>query len=221
MGTKEGPIEPPERTHSPSEGQKKLEDTENRHDYVTIEEAISDLAFLGSGEESVSYEDPPMAEYQQNMREDADELHNHVAPNHGERVRHRYSLFDHGDKMKDIPEEHQTSKHSMVRWDPKLPAPTVTTLPEDFVHYEKNRIPTVREIARIQSFPDDFVFKGPRTTGGKRRRNSVPQYTQVGNAVPPLFAEAIAKQVYKKMASETVENQFKGIGPSPLNFSSR
>lgn len=75
------------------------------------------------------------------------------------------------------------------------PAHTVTTLPEDFVHYEQPRIPTVRELARLQSFPDWFEFSGPRTTGGPQRIDSLPQYSQVGNAVPPMMAEAVGWHV--------------------------
>jgi len=68
-------------------------------------------------------------------------------------------------------------------------APTVTTIPDDFIHYSEPRVMTVRECARLQTFPDWFEFKGPYTTGGKQRTQQVPRYTQVGNAVPPLFAE--------------------------------
>ena len=71
------------------------------------------------------------------------------------------------------------------------PAPTLTTLPDDVVHYSEPRILTVREYARIQSFPDWFKFTGKFTTGGARRKKECPRYTQIGNAVPPLFAEAI------------------------------
>jgi len=67
--------------------------------------------------------------------------------------------------------------------------PTITSIPDDFVHYEEARIMTVRESARIQSFPDNFEFLGRYTTGGSRRKFEVPRYTQVANAVPPLFAE--------------------------------
>ena len=69
--------------------------------------------------------------------------------------------------------------------------PTVTSIPDDFIHYCEPRIPTVRELARIQSFPDWYEFKGPYTTGGERRKFDVPRYTQVANAVPPLFAEQL------------------------------
>lgn len=69
--------------------------------------------------------------------------------------------------------------------------PTITSIPDDFVHYSEPRIMTVREHARIQSFPDDYEFKGKYTTGGKARRLEVPRYTQVANAIPPLFAEQV------------------------------
>jgi len=65
------------------------------------------------------------------------------------------------------------------------------TLPDDFVHPNSPRIPTVREMARLQSFPDWFVFCGPRRTGGSQRQNGNCQYQQVGNAVPPVLAESI------------------------------
>lgn len=69
--------------------------------------------------------------------------------------------------------------------------PTITSIPDELVHYEEPRILTVRECARIQSFPDWYQFKGKYTSGGKRRKLEVPRYTQVGNAVPPLFAEQL------------------------------
>jgi DNA (cytosine-5)-methyltransferase 1 len=69
--------------------------------------------------------------------------------------------------------------------------PTITSIPDDFVHYREPRIMTVRECARIQSFTDDYVFLGNYTTGGARRKVEVPRYTQVANAVPPLFAEQV------------------------------
>lgn len=68
---------------------------------------------------------------------------------------------------------------------------TLTSIPDDFIHYNEPRIMTVREYARIQSFPDDFHFKGKYTTGGNRRKKDVPRYTQIANAIPPLFAEQV------------------------------
>lgn len=80
-------------------------------------------------------------------------------------------------------------KRSVTVLSGNQPSPTVTTIPDDFVHYSEPRVMTVRECARLQTFPDWFEFKGPYTTGGKQRVLQTPRYTQVGNAVPPLFAE--------------------------------
>lgn len=71
------------------------------------------------------------------------------------------------------------------------PMPTLMSIPDDYVHYSEPRILTVREYARLQSFPDWFEFKGAYTTGGKRRACQVPRYTQIANAIPPLFAEQV------------------------------
>jgi len=73
------------------------------------------------------------------------------------------------------------------------PSHTLTTVPDDLIHYAEPRIHTVREYARLQSFPDWFEFRGKYTTGGDRRTRECPRYTQVGNAVPPLLAEAIGE----------------------------
>lgn len=88
-------------------------------------------------------------------------------------------------------EQYSTKKHRVYPMDPWVPAPTITTLPDDVVHYLEPRILTVRESARLQSFPDWFQFRGKFTTGGERRKKECPRYTQVGNAVPPLLARAI------------------------------
>ena len=88
-----------------------------------------------------------------------------------------------------------TKKSNRFRLSRNSTSPTMVTLPDDFLTPFENRIPTVREMARLQSFDDSFVFLGKRTTGGPRRKVEVPQYTQVGNAVPPLLAKAIATQI--------------------------
>ena len=75
----------------------------------------------------------------------------------------------------------------------------MVTLPDDFIHYNEPRPLTVREMARIQSFDDDFVFQGKRTTGGHKRKMEIPQFTLVGNAVPPLMAKAIALEILNKI----------------------
>lgn len=91
-------------------------------------------------------------------------------------------------------------KRSTTPLAPNGPSPTIGTLPDDFVHYARPRAMTVREHARLQSFPDWFSFKGPYTTGGNRRRDACPKYTQVGNAVPPLLAEALGETLIGLLA---------------------
>ncbi len=86
---------------------------------------------------------------------------------------------------------HVTKKHSIHILNREKPAPTINTLPDDVIHYCEPRILTVRESARLQSFPDWYEFCGKYTTGGKNRIRECPRYTQVGNAVPPLLAEAL------------------------------
>lgn len=84
-------------------------------------------------------------------------------------------------------------KQALRVLDPDRPSPTITSMPDDLLHYEEARTLTVRENARLQSFPDWFAFKGKYTTGGERRRVEVPRFTQVANAVPPLAARAIGE----------------------------
>jgi DNA (cytosine-5)-methyltransferase 1 len=86
---------------------------------------------------------------------------------------------------------HGTKKDKKVLIDPSVPASTITTHPDEFIHFRTPRNITVREMARIQSFPDGFVFKGRYTINGPRRRHDVARCSQVGNAVPPLLAEAV------------------------------
>lgn len=88
-----------------------------------------------------------------------------------------------------------TKKHSQKALNWNTQAPTVVTLPDDYVHPSVPRIFTVRELARFQGFPDDFEFQGKETTGSLRRRVEVPQYSQVGNAVSPFLAHAVGRMV--------------------------
>jgi DNA (cytosine-5)-methyltransferase 1 len=80
---------------------------------------------------------------------------------------------------------------------PGSQSPTVMTIPDDYIHYSSPRALTVREMARLQSFDDSFVFQGKRSTGGDKRKSEVPQYTLVGNAIPPLMARAIGMEILK------------------------
>jgi len=94
---------------------------------------------------------------------------------------------------------HPTKKQTQKALDPNAPAPAALSIPDDACHYHHDelRTLTVREMARIQSFPDDFVFRSKVTTGGQMRRFEVPQYTQVGNAVPPLLGRALGLSIQK------------------------
>lgn len=95
----------------------------------------------------------------------------------------------------DLKEVLGTKKQVISFLDPNKPSKTLTTLPDDLLHYSEPRILTVRESARIQSFPDNFEFRGKYTTGGIRRTQECPRYTQVGNAVPPLLGEVLGKLI--------------------------
>lgn len=88
-----------------------------------------------------------------------------------------------------------SKKNQRIRLDQKSQSRTIVTLPDDYISPFENRVLSVREMARLQSFDDSFEFLGKRTTGGDRRKMEVPQYTQVGNAVPPLLAKAVAKSI--------------------------
>lgn len=90
-----------------------------------------------------------------------------------------------------------TKKNVRTRLCSNKPSPTVVTIADDYIHPVENRTFSVRELARFQSFDDSFVFYGKRTTGGLLRRTEIPQYTQVGNAVPPLLSKAIALEILK------------------------
>lgn len=108
-------------------------------------------------------------------------------------------------------------KHSLTPLHPDLPSATVTTLPDDILHYSEPRILTVRENARLQSFPDWFAFKSAYTTGGKMRKLTCPRYTQVGNAVPPLLGEAMGRLLLSHIGFVTrsinIENRQEEVAP--------
>ncbi len=99
-------------------------------------------------------------------------------------------------------ETYGIKKRNVTVLDPNEPSLTITTIPDDFVHYSEPRVMTVRECARLQTFPDWFEFKGRYTTGDKRRVKQTPRYTQVGNAVPPLFAEQLGLAIKKVLTND-------------------
>lgn len=100
-------------------------------------------------------------------------------------------------KLKELGLESQKRNYFVLK--PEAQSPTVVTMPDDFIHYSRYRAMTVREMARLQSFDDNFVFQGKRQTGGDKRKSEIPQYTLVGNAVPPLMSRAIGNEILKNI----------------------
>lgn len=186
---------------------------------ITIKDAIDDLAFLESGHKSSKYRSNiELSEYAiqsiegRTPKKDGNtirsiQISNHEAARHSEKVIKRFSLMNQGEDLVSLKnklncsdwETYETKKTRCKRAIEDKPSPTILTLPDDLIHYAKNRIMTVREFARLQSFDDSFEFLGKRTTGGDRRKSDLPQYTQVGNAVPPLLAKAVAEQIMHAM----------------------
>lgn len=159
-------------------------------DYVTCEDAISDLPSRETelGKECDSYTAPPRSKYQKLMRGSCVKLYNHVATKHTEQVKKVIALVPEGGNYKDLPPGVGTSRRfheAWTRYHSKKPSRTIDTGHRNHFHYKYNRVPTIRENARLQSFPDDFIFYGTKTQ----------QNRQVGNAVPPLLGKAIAEQL--------------------------
>ncbi|MDA2989156.1 MAG: DNA cytosine methyltransferase [Actinomycetota bacterium] len=135
-------------------------------------------------------------------------LSDHEYSNHKPEIveKFRYMIANGGE----IPEAMQTKKFAQrvlpARWGDRGPTITATSLADDYVHFTQPRVPTVREWARLQTFPDWYQFAGRRTTGGRRRAGDpdagiwtrdLPKYTQIGNAVPVQLAEAIGSHIMK------------------------
>jgi DNA (cytosine-5)-methyltransferase 1 len=174
-------------------------DSNNGLEYVSVQDALSDLDFLCGGYEAHSYPKSPVTDYQHDRRKNSPTLFNHLATKHRLETVQRYRRIRPGATIRSIPIEYRSGKQTMSRLQPTCCSKVVLALPDDFIHYRRHRIPTVREMARLQSFDDDFVFLGKRTTSDKGRRVDVPQYTQVGNAVPPLLAKALGIEVLKSL----------------------
>lgn len=184
----------------------------NGHE-ITVKEAISDLEIRNrkliesmdsKGFKQINYRVPKkMSAYQAYMRKDVDSSY---SPNSLRMAKHRESttakfieILETCPKGKALSKEDRnrfnSKKQCLTPLHPDQMSKTITTLPDDLIHYSEPRILTVRENARIQSFPDWFEFQGKYTTGGNRRKLECPRYTQVGNAVPPLMAEALGKKI--------------------------
>lgn len=185
--------------------------------YPHLVDVISDLVApdFQYGGRTTSYPSVPRSEFQERMRTDTRpdrvfervRLHEHEYSFHSDRTqaKFRFMIANSGR----IHDAHKTKKFRQrvlpKMWDESRgPTITITSLPDDFVHYEQPRSLTVRECARIQTFPDWYRFVGPRTTGGLRRagdprdanfRRSLPRYTQVANAVSVDLSAAIGKHI--------------------------
>jgi DNA (cytosine-5)-methyltransferase 1 len=174
---------------------------------VNCRQAISDLEKTAAGtgpcQDSPGYfsilTKAPRTDYQKLMRD------GHVGPISDTRLaQHRPHIIQRFEKIiqecgdegrlgvqlnREMRERHGINKVATRVLDPGKPSPTITSMPDDLLHYSEPRTLTVRENARLQTFPDWFAFRGKYTTGGALRAREVPRFTQVANAVPPLIAE--------------------------------
>ena len=156
---------------------------------VNAEDAISDLSEK-SIIDGTNYKTEPKSDYQKLIRGKSNFIYNHEITNHSEQTTSIISLVPDGGNYKDLPEELRKTRNVNIAWtrlNSKKPSFTIDTGHRHHFHYKYNRVPTVRESARIQSFPDTFIFLGSKTS----------QYKQVGNAVPPILAQIIATEVKK------------------------
>ena len=129
-------------------------------------------------------------------------LHNHKTSKQNDDVIKRLDvILNAGDydaakkKLKAVGLDSEKRNYNVLK--PDSQSSTIMTIADDYIHYSNPRALTVREMARLQSFDDSFVFQGKRSTGGNKRKFEVPQYTLVGNAVPPLMARAVALEILK------------------------
>ena len=169
----------------------------SRQKYVTCHEAIGDLPSRENelGEEVDNYSAEPFTSYQKHLRNDCNVLYNHVATDHSEKVKQVISLVPEGGNYKDLPPgvgEHRKFNEAWTRYHSQEPSRTIDTGHRNHFHYKYNRVPTIRENARLQSFPDHFRFMG----------NKTQQNRQVGNAVPPLLAEVLAVSLREQLFGE-------------------
>jgi DNA (cytosine-5)-methyltransferase 1 len=198
---------------------------------ITVGEAIEDLAGEhplqcpdSPGFLSATYRaEPPGAAYGRLMRRGiaaSTVPDSHRLSKHGDRIRTLYerahATQPPGRLSKAFLLSQGTKKDKKVLLDARAPASTITTHPDEFIHYREARNITVREMARLQSFPDDFTFHGRYTINGPRRRFDVARCSQVGNAVPPLLGRAIGLAFLRSAeeASEERGREVRALGPA-------
>lgn len=177
--------------------------------YVTVDDAISDLPQIHAGEgiEFAEYRHEPQNDYQRFIRRSSQRVYNHIAMKHTPRLVERFKAIKPGQSLVDVWETHGAVKRgtptekSSIKFSQNnqrvfgnLPAPTIAaSFQSNFIHPQLDRNFTAREGARLQSFPDDFIFEGMRTKMSWEK--GLSQYQQIGNAVPVLLAYAIACEV--------------------------
>ena len=210
----------------------------------TLWEAISDLPALeaGEGAEEANYTAPPQSEYQRMLRGSSNILFNHKAMNHTRRMVERFSHMECGHSVNDVPAHLKPKKRNSAeittsafdqnnrRMYPHRPCHTIpASFYANFVHPFQHRNFTAREGARIQSFPDSFRFLGKPTVvshkllarEGREAEKFLCQYNQVGNAVPPLLSQAVAKNLlahfhaYQEVINERSRKQSRAERKSP------
>ncbi|MFN8488379.1 MAG: DNA cytosine methyltransferase [Caldilineaceae bacterium] len=212
---------PPPKTHSlelarMNESQLSLFEGSDLRPVVTLWDAISDLPVLHAreGAEEQLYTMPPITEFQAWARAESSCLYNHAAMDHSTRLVERFKHIKWGESSSDVPNEHKARRRngngelSGVSYDqnnrrlyPYKPSHTIAaSFYANFIHPFQHRNLTAREGARIQSFPDHYRFMGKKTVVSHKLLHReerfdekfLCQYNQVGNAVPPLLARAIA-----------------------------
>lgn len=171
-------------------------------EFVTCEDAIGNLPSLEECEDFslnqiFKYPSDAKNEYEKYMRKNSTQIHNHTPTKHTDETVRLISLVPEGKNYKALPQEELLKRkfkynEALTRYDGKRPSRTIDTGHRTHFHYKWNRIPTVREAARLQSFPDDFIFHG----------NKQEQYKQVGNAVPPLLGKVLAINIKELLDNE-------------------
>lgn len=164
--------------------------THNESNYVTCEQAIGDLPSLENdlGKDNIDYPIPAMSDYQKLMRKNSTKLLNHIGTQHSDLVISVIKQVPEGGNHKDLPAgvgDSRKFNEAWTRYHSQKPSRTIDTGHRNHFHYRWHRVPTARENARLQSFPDNFRFLGTKTQ----------QYRQIGNAVPPLLGYAIGKKL--------------------------
>jgi DNA (cytosine-5)-methyltransferase 1 len=163
----------------------------NKDKKITCFEAISDLPELSVLDGS-PYATAPESEYQKLMRENSNFIHNHTITQHSDKTISTIALVPDGGNYKDLPESLRNTRKVNIAWtrfSSIKPSFTIDTGHRHHFHYKYNRVPTVRESARLQSFPDNFIFLCSKTS----------QYKQVGNAVPPILGKMLGLAIKKAL----------------------